>query len=135
MADVRGDKAGVGALLAASEACALAESATAAFLLQAKVIKAGGRYKLRKHLLTYLFGMNGLTYSAGAAVTFSLTDLKRRRVVLADALFHASDEIRFAAAATTVTPSNLIGRQMSDPGLVSLPLRTPAPPAPSSDVV
>ncbi|CAO4147010.1 hypothetical protein LPLAFNJD_LOCUS2341 [Methylorubrum aminovorans] len=74
-----------------------------------------------------------LTYSAGAAVTFSLTDLKRRRIVLADALFHASDEFRFAAAATTVTPSIVIGTQKSDPGLVSLPLRTPAPPSP--DVV
>jgi plastocyanin len=123
LVDLRNDKPGLRTLLVAAEACALAQSKAGAYLLQAKVIKTGGHYKLRKHLLTYLFGMNGLTYSAGAAVTFSLTDLKRHRIVLADTLFHASDEIRFASLTTTITPNNLINGSTSHPGLAALPVR------------
>ncbi|MGX9571536.1 hypothetical protein [Mesorhizobium sp. f-mel] len=123
LADIKGETLSTRLLLAASEACAIAEASKEAYLLEANVIRAGGHYRLRKHLLTYVFGCNDLTYSAGAAVGFSLTDLKRGRVVLADTLFHASSETRFGGATKMVTPSNLTSKN-GDVGLKDLPLRT-----------
>lgn len=57
-------------------------------LLTARSFAAGGAYRIRKHLLTLLGLVRGLSFSGGSAILFRLTD-RRGKLLAADVLFHA----------------------------------------------
>ncbi|TGE00744.1 hypothetical protein [Methylobacterium nonmethylotrophicum] len=104
---------------AASAVTCLVQDAPAAYLLSAQIIKAGGHYRIRKHLFTTLFTGDQLYYGGGAAISFTLTDLKRLRVVLGDVLHHASGNVR--------APWGSVGGRLSN-------LREPCTPSPLQPV-
>jgi hypothetical protein len=84
------------------------------FVLTAKVLKAGGRYKIRKHLFTTLFWGDQLSYGGGATVAFSLFDPGTWKVVLSDVLFHLTQDVKFSEGDATVSSaSNLLTSEAS----------------------
>lgn len=105
-------------LLAASEVTLLA-SRPGVLILDARVIKTGGRYRTRKHLFSTLFGFDSVSYSGGAAVAFTLLDAATGKAVLSDVVHHSSGDVRFSTPAQgVVSPSNLqaiVGRAAPRP--------------------
>ena len=99
------------ALQAASRVTTLIGATSKACMLTPKFLKAGGHYRKRKHLFTTLFWGDQLSYSGGAAISFVMTDLKSRRVVVTDVLYHASGNVRFPDEVRELEPSNLTRRQ------------------------
>lgn len=106
----------VAQIQAASAVACLVQDAPAAYLLTAQIIKAGGHYRTRKHLFTTLFTGDQLHCSGGAAISFTLTDLKRLRVVLGDVLYHASGNVRAPWGSMGGRLSNL--RELCTPSAV-----------------
>lgn len=56
-------------------------------LLSARVVASGSNYIIKKHLFNTLFLGNQLSYSAGAAVAFSLIDGRTHDLVLSDVVY------------------------------------------------
>lgn len=94
-------------LQAGSETAHLIDMAPRAYHLSAKVIKSGGAYRIRKHLFTTLFFGDQLSYSGGAVISFTLTDLKTLLVVDSDVVYHATGNVRFPGRVLHLIPSSL----------------------------
>lgn len=87
----------------------------------AKVLTAGGKYKIRRHLFTTLFWGDQLSYSGGATVAFSLFDPRTGKVVLSDVLFHLTDSVKFSESNGLASKSNLLTSEASGTQPLTLP--------------
>lgn len=73
-------------------------------ILSAVLIRAGGNYRIRRHLFSTLFGNGGLTFSAGALVTYQLRNLQTGEVLLSATAHSASGHVRFPSPSSPKVP-------------------------------
>ncbi len=76
-------------------------------LLSSKIETAGGSYTIKKHLWNTLFFGNQLSYSAGAAISFSLIDGKSAQTVLSDLIYKLNGPGIFEGSWKWMNVSNL----------------------------
>lgn len=111
----------------------LEERKPSPLVLTAKVLTAGGKYKIRRHLLTTLFWGDQLSYSGGATVAFSLFDPETGTVLLSDVLFHLTNDVKFSRT-TDSARSNLLTNGANETSPLVLPQPIAASPQADAQV-
>lgn len=81
--------------LASAVALSFGLDSQVTLVLSATVMRAGGHYRVRRHLFSTLFGNGGISCFAGAIVTFQLLDLQTGHLLLSDTAHAATGHVRF----------------------------------------
>lgn len=75
-------------------------------ILVVEIALAGGNYRLKKSLWRSLLGLDGLSYSGGAAATFFLVSADDQRLLAGDVLYSTTGHTRFSRGSATVPRQN-----------------------------
>lgn len=97
--------AGAAAMLGLKLLAALDRSSDA-LILTVRSLSAGGAYRERTHLLTMLGFVDKLSFSAGAALVFTLTSAKEGRLLASDIVYHSTDRLQTPSATRRTLLSN-----------------------------